>query len=360
MSAGQQQASDGGPYVYLDPFLIRRRQVNLGLSQTQLVNAMCVAPNTAKAAFRGNAIHPDTALRLAKQLKCDVTDLLAPRDPAYVAPASVNGPMAGASEWETQECLESGRVASNGLLSFSCQMQHRFIPSRQGRGKFYYFALMSPRVRRDIQEKLNRHAEASARVGMHPNVSHNLASTPAVGDAGWWVIDDWVGEKSLFDRLETGALPAADLPRLLLDVATGLQALHKAGVVFRELAPARVLISDQDGRAVLTDFELAKLLDGSPSVSSEWPEDPYRAPEVDGGSATVQADLYSFGKLAIAAAAGELVDHDAVPDVFSQVGIPKRLAKLLIDCTEPVPARRPAALAPLLKELTAWQKKATR
>ena len=186
MSAGQQQASDGGPYVYLDPFLIRRRQVNLGLSQTQLVNAMCVAPNTAKAAFRGNAIHPDTALRLAKQLKCDVTDLLAPRDPAYVAPASVNGPMAGASEWETQECLESGRVASNGLLSFSCQMQHRFIPSRQGRGKFYYFALMSAKAKSDIQEKLNRHAEVSARVGMHPNVSHNLTSTPAVGDAGWW------------------------------------------------------------------------------------------------------------------------------------------------------------------------------
>ena len=192
------------------------------------------------------------------------------------------------------------------------------------------------------------------------NVALNLTSTPAVGDAGWWVIDDWVGEQTLADRLESGAWPAADLPRLLLDVATGLQALHTAGVIFRELAPARVLISDQDGRAVLTDFELAKLLDGSPSVSSEWPEDPYRAPEVDGGSATVQADLYSFGKIAVAAAAGELVEHDAVPDIFNKVGIPKRLAKLLIDCTEPVPAKRPAELAPLLKELTAWQKKATR
>jgi len=159
---------------------------------------------------------------------------------------------------------------------------------------------------------------------------------------------------------KSGAWAAADLCRLLLDVATGLQALHTADVVFRELAPARVLISNQDARAVLTDFELAKLLDGSPSVSSEWPEDPYRAPEIDGGSATVQADLYSFGKLAVAAAAGELVEYDAVPDIFSQVGIPKRLAKLLIDCTEPVPARRPAELAPLLKELTAWQKKATR
>jgi serine/threonine protein kinase len=360
MSAEQQQAQDDGPYVYLDPFLIRRRQVNLGLSQTQLVNAMCVATNTAKAAFRGKAIYPQTALRLAKQLKCEVTDLLAPRDPAYVAPASVHGPMAGALEWETQECLESGRVASNGLLSFACQMKHRFIPSRQGRGKFYYFALMSPKVRSDMQEKLNRHAEASARVRMHPNVSHNLASTPAAGDAGWWVIDDWVGASTLADRLESGAWPSSEQPRLLLDVATGLQALHKAGVVFRELAPARVLISDNDGRAVLTDFELAKLLDGSPSVSSEWPDDPFRAPEVDGGSATVQADLYSFGKVAVAAAAGQPVDDADVPDIFNKAGMPKQLSKLLIACLEPVPLKRPAELAPLVKELTAWQKKVSR
>ena len=214
--------------------------------------------------------------------------------------------------------------------------------------------------RNDIQEKLIRHAEVSARVGMHPNVSHNLASTPAAGDAGWWVIDDWVGASTLADRLETGSWPAADLPPLLLDVATGLQALHKAGVVFRELAPARVLIADQDGRAVLTDFELAKLLDNSPSVSSEWPEDPYRAPEVDGGSATLQADLYSFGKLAVAAAAGKLVDHDAVPDLFNKTGMPKQLSKLLIACLEPVPLKRPAELAPLVKELTAWQKKVAR
>ena len=357
MATAHKQATDDGPYVYLDPLLTRRRQINLGLSQTQLVGAMQVAPNTAKGAFRGKAIHPDTAHRLAKQLKCNVTDLLAPRDPGYVAPATVDGPMAGAVEWETHECLEPGRVASNGLLCFTCRMQHRFTASRQGRGKFYHFALMSPKVRIDIQNKLSRHAEVSARVGLHPSVAHNLTSTPAERETGWWVIDDWVGEHTLADRLESEAWPSTALPGLLLDIATGLQALHAAGVVFRELAPARVLISDQDGRAVLTDFELAKLLDGSPSVSSEWPEDPYRAPEVDGGTATVQADLYSFGKTAVAAMAGELVEQDAVPAIFSKAGVPKRLAKLLIDCTEPVPARRPAELAPLLREMTAWKKK---
>jgi hypothetical protein len=95
-------------------------------------------------------------------------------------------------------------------------------------------------------------ADVCARVGSHPNVAFNLTSTPVTGDAGWWVIDEWVGEQTLADRLESGALSIAELPGLLLDIATGLLALNIAGVVFRELAPARVLISDQDGRAVLT------------------------------------------------------------------------------------------------------------
>lgn len=347
-------------WLFLDPFQIERRRVNLGLSLKDLTGTLIVSMNTLKAIYEGEGVRAGTAHRLAKQLKCVVTDLLSPRDARYVAPVVDRGPMSGASEWEMDGYLDSGRLASNGLYYVVCRMKHRFTSSRFGRGKFYHLSLMNPQMRKAMQDKLSRHAEVCARVEFGQRVAHNLASTPAVGDAGWWVIDDWVGASTLADRLETGALPAADLPRLLLDVATGLQALHKAGVVFRELAPARVLIADQDGRAVLSDFELAKLLDGSPSVSSEWPDDPYRAPEVDGGSATSQADLYSFGKLAVAAAAGKLVDHDVVPDVFNKTGMPKQLSKLLIACLEPVPLKRPAELAPLVKELTAWQKKVAR
>lgn len=347
-------------WVYLDQFLIERLRINKGLSRTEFLKAVDISANTLKAAFRGEGIRAATAFELATFFGCKVTDLLSLRDPRYKPPTSAVTPMAGALEWQTESYLEQGRLASNGLYYISCRMQHRHTANRHGRGKFYLLSGLATKSRDVMKSKLARHADVCARVGSHPNIAFNLTSTPVSGDVGWWVIDNWVGESTLADGLETGAWPTAELPRLLRDVATGLQALHKAGVVFRELAPARVLIADQDGRAVLTDFELAKLLDGSPSVSSEWPEDPYRAPEVDGGSTTSQADLYSFGKVAVAAAAGELVDHDDVPDVFSKAGIPKQLSKLLIACLEPVPLKRPAELAPLLKELTAWQKKVAR
>ena len=101
------------------------------------------------------------------------------------------------------------QVASNGLHCFVCRMQHRYTVSRQGRGKFYHFALMSPKVRSEIQDKLSRHSEVYARVGLHPHVAHNLTSTPAVGDAGWWVIDDGVGEQTIADNLESASCNAS-------------------------------------------------------------------------------------------------------------------------------------------------------
>ena len=348
--------TDDGQWVYLDPFLVDRMRLNLGLSRKQLAGNASLSMNTLKEVFEGAGVRASTAGVLATRFGCKVTDLLSPRDPRYVPPTAP-GPLVGESEWTTDGYLEQGRLASNGLYYIVCRMQHRHTAGRRGRGKFYHLSWLPPKIRDACREKLSRHADVCFRVGHHRQIAHNLSSTPVTGGEGWWVIDEWVGEQTLADRLTVGPWPAADLPRLLLDVAQGLAALHAVGVVFRELAPARVLIADQDGRAVLTDFELAKLLDGSPSVSSEWPEDPYRAPEVEGGSATVPSDLYSFGKLALAAAAGGLVDDATTPVVLGKAGVPKRLARYMVDCLEPFPEKRFSDFAVLLKELTRWAEK---
>lgn len=349
--------SNDGQLVYLDTFLIDRLKMNAGLSRKQLASDAGVAFNTVRELYKGGGLQPHTARVIATKLGCQVTDLLSPRDPRYVAPALPAGPWCGAPEWETEGYLDQSRLASNGLYYIVCRMRHRHTANRHGRGKFYHLSWLPQAARDDMRDKLSRQADVCARVGAHPNIAINLSSSPVVNDEGWWVIDDWVGEKTLADCLKTGAWPAAKLPRLLLEVAKGLQALHEAEVVFRELAPARVLIGDQDGRAVLTDFELAKLLDGSPSVSSEWPEDPFRAPEIDGGTVSIQADFYSLGKLAVVAAGGALAGEEQIPVVFGKAGMPKRLARYMMDCLEPVPAKRPPELGPVLKELARWSEK---
>lgn len=343
--------------VYLDPFLLDRNRVNVGLSRLQIQKKTGLALNTLTEAFRGEGLQPQKAEKLAHHLGCSVLELLAPWDPRYKPPAEPPGPWSGAAEWESKGYVDQGRLAPNGLYYIVCRMQHRHTANKPGRGKFYHLSWLPPAKREGMRHQLSRHADVCARVGLHPEIVVNHASTPVAQGEGWWVIDEWVGEKTLVDHLSAGPWPREKLPRLLLAIAQGLDALHKAGIVFRELAPARVLISDKDGRAVLTDFELAKLLDGSPSVSGDWPEDPFRAPEVDGGATTVRADLYSFALVAGAALVGPDFDPGQIVDVLGAAGMPRRLQRLMVDCSEPVPDRRPPDSSALLKELARWTEK---
>ena len=308
--------------VYLDLFLIDRLRLDAGLSRKVLGKKARVAYNTIREMDHGGGVQPATAHAIAKILEQKVVDLLAPWDRHYVAPKEPSGLYGGSSEWESRGYLDQGRLAPNGLYYIVCRMQHRHTAGRRGRGKFYHLSWMAPAKREEMRHQLTRHGDVCARVGMHPHIVVNLTSTPVTNDEGWWVIDDWVGEKTLANHLRAASWPREHLPRLLLEIARGLEALHKAGIVFRELAPSRVLISDKDGGAVLTDFELAKLLDGSPSVSGEWPEDPFRAPEVDGGVTTVRADLYSLAQVAAAAVAGPDFDPGRAVELLGTAGMP--------------------------------------
>ena len=396
-------------FVYLDPFLLDRARINAGYSRKKLgiesgvgVNTlldyyryfenapnrragpqeqvselpstngdtltqpgklrkgMPSAPATSTGLSRSTPtgrLRAETARKLASCLGFQVTDLLAPWDPYYVPPKVNESPTAGEAEWETVGYLDQGRLASNGVYYIVCRMQHRHTRGRLGRGKFYHLSWVPAANRETMLHRLSRHAEVSSRVGPHPHLALNLTSTPVGENHGWWVIDEWAGERTLTDYLQREAMPKEKLSRLLHEIALGLDALHQAGVIMRELAPSRVLLSDKDGRAVLTDFELAKLLDGSPSVSSDWPEDPFRAPEVESGQVTIQTDLFSLGQVALLAVGGQPGQASHALQKFGEAGVPKRLAVRLVDCLEALPSKRPKSLAPLLGDLARWKEK---
>lgn len=155
-----------------------------------------------------------------------------------------------------------------------------------------------------------RVADVGATVGTNPNVSQ-LYSCVRVGDGeGWWVIDRWIEGKTLEHRLENGPWPRSDLPRLMKQLLNGLAALHSHNIVLREMTPARVLIPEGKRPPILTDFEMAKIFNGTPTVrNGVWPPNPFRAPEVESGKVGPSADLFSWAVVLLNAATGIAPDE---------------------------------------------------
>lgn len=107
-------------------------------------------------------------------------------------------------------------------------------------------------------------------------------------------IDGTVLDRRLRDG---GPLDLDTTLRVCADVADGLEALRRAGMVHRDVKPENILL-DRAGRAYITDFGLAK--DSAGTVLTR-PGQPlgsmdYMAPEqIRGQPITGAADIYSLG-----------------------------------------------------------------
>jgi serine/threonine protein kinase len=114
---------------------------------------------------------------------------------------------------------------------------------------------------------------------------------------------------SVGDRIDgEGPLPLGDVVRIAADVAAGLDALHRAGIVHRDVKPSNVLLdAEAGGAARLTDFGLAKGHDYSaltlPGQMVGTMD--YLAPElIRGDEPSAASDVYAFGCLVYACVAG--------------------------------------------------------
>jgi serine/threonine protein kinase len=112
---------------------------------------------------------------------------------------------------------------------------------------------------------------------------------------------------SLDARLrEHGALGLERTVKLLLQVAGGLDALHAAGLVHRDVKPGNILL-DETGGAFITDFGLAKSRDASALTRTGFAVGsmPYMAPEqARAEDVTAAADVYALGCVVFECLAG--------------------------------------------------------
>ncbi len=108
----------------------------------------------------------------------------------------------------------------------------------------------------------------------------------------------YVAGRTLAERLEAeGPLPLSPLLRIASEIATGLDTLHREGLVHRDVKPSNIILGESGG-SFLTDFGLAK---GAAATVLTEPGRvvgtlDYLAPEVIKGTpAGPAADIYALG-----------------------------------------------------------------
>jgi eukaryotic-like serine/threonine-protein kinase len=134
------------------------------------------------------------------------------------------------------------------------------------------------------------------------SLSHpNLVSVYDVlaGEGGeQTIVMEYVEGQTLRDALSAGpGLGVPEALRVIAGVSAALDAIHRRGIVHRDVKPANILL-DSDGRAHITDFGLAKDTQGSlltlPGQALGSLD--YMSPEqVQGEPVSAASDIYALG-----------------------------------------------------------------
>lgn len=161
----------------------------------------------------------------------------------------------------------------------------------------------------DMRERFLREARTSARLE-HPHIIDVYRADETHGTV--WFTMRFVDGETLGDRIrERASLPAIEVIRALREVAWGLAYAHARGVIHRDIKPDNILLDRVSGRAVLTDFGIARdpvqdtkglTIDGHVlgSVHFMSPE------QAAGESLDGRSDVYAVGVVAYLALSGVL------------------------------------------------------
>ena len=221
----------------------------------------------------------------------------------------------------------------------------------------------------DHDAQLQQEARIAASVN-HPNVVQIFSEGTDHGR--FYVVMELMERGSLDDLMESqGRVPEHQVLDIGIQIARGLRAAHRKGLIHRDVKPANILFVDEQA-AKIGDFGLAAFAtQQSNNTESDcviWGTPPYVAPErLCNQSEDVRSDIYSLGATLFHAIAGkppvdsstnsaaelrELKQHPAELQAIAQ-DVSAPTARVLQRMIAPDPKDRFSTYDELLAELDA-------
>jgi serine/threonine protein kinase len=174
-------------------------------------------------------------------------------------------------------------------------------------GKECAIKVLSPTIGSDKRfvRRFRREAEVLARL-KHPQIVPVLDYGQARGMV--YLVMPFVSGETMHQKLVKRKFTETEVRRWIRQVADALQFAHDAGIIHRDVKPSNIMI-DRDGNAFLTDFGLARLAEGSGTLTGSllMGTPAYVSPEQGRGELVdARSDQYSFGVILFQLVTGQL------------------------------------------------------
>jgi len=192
--------------------------------------------------------------------------------------------------------------------------------------------------RSDIRSRFLREAETAAQLS-HPNIVP-IYNVEERDNLVFFIMAFIAGDNLATKLQKEGTMEAGEVRKVLREVADALAYAHKRNVVHRDIKPDNILIDSDTGRAMVTDFGIARALtdtgDSRLTATGMAIGTPaYMSPEQSAGESDIdgRSDLYSLGVVGYQIACGELP--------FNAPNTPSMLVKHLSEIPTPVEHKQP-------------------
>jgi tRNA A-37 threonylcarbamoyl transferase component Bud32 len=206
------------------------------------------------------------------------------------------------------------------------------------------------------RELVRAEARAAAAL-MHPNVTatYDYGETfNADGELTAYVVMELLEGEPLSARVEQGPLPWPEATRICAEVAEGLAAAHRHGIVHRDITADNVMLTPSGAKVM--DFGIAAVVDDDESEGFDFGTPAYVAPErLQGRKAKPANDTYALGVLLYETLTGQppypaetweelaTVRREQPPPRPDVAGLPEPVVRLVEQCLALEPKQRPSA-----------------